>query len=167
MSTTTYAAVTHGSDYTFVREWPRPMYAAGAPPAVWPIAIALLPPLPGPARPRRERRATMPARTRLRFGGWELDLIERRLTAPGGGTERIPGLEFALLKTLIADARRPLSRSDLANRLTRDGDAPLSGRSVDSYVSRLRRRLGRGGSTSLISTVWAIGYRFDADVVQG
>jgi DNA-binding response OmpR family regulator len=37
---------------------------------------------------------------------------------------------------------------------------------VDSYVSRLRRRLGRAGSSALIATVWSYGYRLDADVVR-
>ncbi len=166
MSTPTNPSANAVSDYTYVREWPCTTYAAPALSPVWPIAYLPAQALSGPARSRRERRPIAASRTTVRFAGWELDLVERRLIAPGGGTERLPGLEFALLKAFVSCARQPLTRPELANVLARDADARLSGRTVDSYVSRLRRRLRRGGSTSLISTVWTIGYRFDADVLQ-
>lgn len=164
MSTMTPLALPYAGDITYVVEWPGTTYGATARPPGVPIAFAPSGPLPGAVRSRSEKRATRAARATVRFAAWELDLIERRLIGPGGGTERIPGLEFALLKTFIAYARQPLSRPDLARLLARDGNVGLSGRTVDSYVSRLRRRLGRGGSTSPIATVRSVGYRFDADI---
>ena len=107
-----------------------------------------------------------PLRITVRFAGWELDLVERQLMAPGGGTERLPGLEFALLQIFVTRPPQPLPRAELARRLTRDGRTQLSGRTVDSYVSRLRRRLARAGSAALIETVRTSGYCFAADVMR-
>jgi DNA-binding response OmpR family regulator len=113
----------------------------------------------------RDERSRL-ARARVRFAGFELDLIERTLIAPGGGIAQLPGLEFALLKVFLSHPWRPLRRVEMSRMLTRRGDVPLSGRSVDSYVSRLRRRLRRGGAASLIATWPRIGYSFDADIVR-
>jgi len=78
---------------------------------------------------------------------------------------KLPGLEYALLREFIGRPRVLLSRSELALASGRTGRPYLSARTVDSYVSRLRKRLGRGGNFSPISTVPKIGYSFDADVV--
>ena len=99
------------------------------------------------------------------FAGWRFDLFERHLVAPGGGVMKLPGLEYAMLRAFIGRPRILLSRSELALASGRTGRPYLSARTVDCYVSRLRKRLGRGGSPLLISTVRKIGYSFDADVV--
>jgi DNA-binding response OmpR family regulator len=133
--------------------------------------------LPSPARgsfahafaPGFADRAVAPARPasqRLRFAGWVLDLVERRLVAPGGGVVALPGLEFALLRAFVARPRRVLTRTELAQTTRRDGRNSPSPRAVDVYVSRLRRILDQAGGTSLISTVWGAGYMFDADVAR-
>ena len=98
------------------------------------------------------------------FAGWRFDLFERQLIAPGGGVMKLPGLEYALLRAFIGRPRILLRRSELVLATGRTG-RQLSARTVDSYVSRLRKRLGRGGNFSPISTVPKIGYSFDADVV--
>jgi DNA-binding response OmpR family regulator len=100
------------------------------------------------------------------FAGWELDLLERHLIAPGGGVIHLPGLEYSLLRVFVGRPRQPLSRSELALLIIRLGQPYLSIRTVDSYVCRLRRRLSVGGAASLISTVHKLGYSFDADVVR-
>jgi two-component system OmpR family response regulator len=99
------------------------------------------------------------------FAGWRFDLLERHLIAPGGVVMKLPGLEYAMLRAFIGRPRILLSRSELALASGRTGRPYLSARTVDCYVSRLRKRLGRGGSSLLISTVPKIGYSFDADVV--
>ncbi|MFO1414715.1 MAG: winged helix-turn-helix domain-containing protein [Burkholderiales bacterium] len=148
--------------------------------AAWPVATTtwvlstrLPDPLPTPsligARPARAPvRTTRPASLRIavRFAGWELDLVERLLVAPGGGTVRLPGMEFALLQILVMRPHQTLARDDLARQLTRDRGTRLSGRTVDSYVSRLRRRFALGGAEELIRTVRSSGYCFTADVVR-
>ena len=103
-------------------------------------------------------------RTYVTFAGWGFDLFERQLIAPGGGVMKLPGLEYALLRAFIGRPRILLRRSELVLATGRTG-RQLSARTVDSYVSRLRKRLGRGGNFSPISTVPKIGYSFDADVV--
>ena len=112
-----------------------------------------------------ENRKPRGYRKYVAFAGWRFDLVERHLVAPGGGVMKLPGLEYALLRAFIGRPRILLSRSELALASGRTGQPYLSARTVDSYVSRLRKRLGHGGSSLLISTVLRIGYSFDADVV--
>lgn len=101
----------------------------------------------------------------LCFAGWTLDPLERRLVAPGGDATYLPRTEFALLQAFLDHPRCVLTRAGLAARTMRCGRAFGSSRTIDSYVSRLRRRLTRGTDASLISTVWGAGYVLDADVV--
>jgi DNA-binding response OmpR family regulator len=101
----------------------------------------------------------------LCFAGWTLDPLERRLIAPEGGATYLPRTEFALLQAFLDHPRCVLTRAGLAARTIRCGRSFGSSRTIDSYVSRLRRRLTRGTDASLISTVWGAGYVLDADVV--
>jgi DNA-binding response OmpR family regulator len=101
----------------------------------------------------------------LCFAGWTLDPLERRLVAPGGDATYLPRTEFALLQAFLDHPRCVLTRAGLAARTMRCGRVFGSSRTIDSYVSRLRRRLTRGTDASLISTVWGAGYVLDADVV--
>jgi len=103
---------------------------------------------------------------RLRFAGWEFDLLERHLAAPDGSVARLPGLEFALLRVFVTQPRHIFSRPELAMLTSVGGRLYSSVRSIDCYVSRLRRRLGLAGGAALISTVRTIGYCFEADVVR-
>lgn len=114
----------------------------------------------------QEMRIAATDRRRMRFAGWALDLIERRLVAPGGGVVPLPGIEFMLLRAFVANPRRVLSRADLAEFTQRGGKPFRSPRTVDAYVSRLRVRLGRSGGAPLISTVRGTGYVFEVDVVR-
>jgi DNA-binding response OmpR family regulator len=111
-------------------------------------------------------RNARPERKCVRFAGWELDLLDRRLVAPGGAVARLPGLEYGLLRTFINHPRQLLSRAELAMSTRREGKTYSSVRTVDTYVCRLRRRLSHGGGDSLISTVPKIGYSFNVDVVR-
>lgn len=145
------------------------------PPATWEIAMPMADAVPAPSRPAapagtgspRGGRAGAGLRVLVRFAGFELDCIERQWVAPGGGIERLPGLEFALLQIFVSSPRQLIPRLELARQLTRDRGTRLSGRTVDSYVSRLRRRLERAGAGDLIETVRATGYRFAANVTRG
>lgn len=142
------------------------------PPAQWDVASPMQdawqwPATPAAHEPSRAGRGVAGLRMIVRFAGFELDCIERQWVAPGGGVERLPGLEFALLQIFVSSPRQLLPRLDLARQLTRDRGTHLSGRTVDSYVSRLRRRLERAGAGDLIETVRATGYRFAANVARG
>ena len=89
-----------------------------------------------------------------------------RVVAPGGGVERLPRLEYALLRTFIRHPRQLLSRAELELSTRREGRTHSSVRTIDTYVSRLRWRLNHGGGASLISTVRKLGHSFDVDVVR-
>ncbi len=102
--------------------------------------------------------------TLLSFGGWTLDLLERRLVAPDGTITYLPNAEFALLRVFLEHPHRVLGRTALANLARSHGKPFRSTRTIDSYVSRLRRRLAHGTELPLIATVWGAGYVLDADV---
>ena len=102
----------------------------------------------------------------LSFDGWTLDLVERRLAAPDGTAAYLPGTEFALLRVFLEHPHRVLRRDDLAQLARSHGKPFRSTRTIDSYVSRLRRRLTHGKRAPLIATVWGAGYVLNADVAR-
>lgn len=86
-----------------------------------------------------------------------LDLDARRLTIDGAAVE-LTTHEFNLLAALATRRGRAMSRNQLAElALPADGDR--SQRTVDSHISRVRRKLGSAGAD--IQTVWGVGYRFE------
>lgn len=103
--------------------------------------------------------------TVARFAGWTLELATRRLTDADGSARTMPPTQFALLGAFLEQPRRTLSREALAARVrTRGGFT--SERTLDVYVSRLRRLL-RGGASgpNVIGTRRNEGYALDADAV--
>ena len=73
------------------------------------------------------------------------------------------GYEFNVLAFLCQRAGRAQTRAQIADHaLSADGDC--SDRTVDSHISRIRKKLGpdTGG---LIKTIWGIGYRCDMEEV--
>lgn len=107
-------------------------------------------------------------RIRLRVGRtgprtWALGDLE---VNPDAGTVMRQDLEVALSPSersiLLALGRQPgrvVSRSRLAEVLE-SGDGPPTDRSVDSYVARLRKKLGPAAAAR-IRTVLGLGYRLD------
>jgi two-component system phosphate regulon response regulator PhoB len=64
--------------------------------------------------------------------------------------------ERAILVELAEADGAAVSREVLAARAL-SPDADVRGRTVDSHVGRLRRKLGRAGK--YVRTVWGVGYR--------
>jgi len=114
---------------------------------------------------RRRARATTAARTRsYRFGQWTLDLDRRELVDATGAPAALSGFEFRLLSVLVERAGTVLSRDELLE-LTRDGEVQNFDRSIDSQVSRLRKKLEHDPRRPrLLKTSWGDGYVFTADV---
>lgn len=99
-----------------------------------------------------------------RFAGWGVDLGSRRLTGPNAGSRTLPPAEFRLLLAFLAEPRRVIPRAALVERALHDRDVRCA-RTLDVYVSRLRRRLRpQRRLPGPIGTVRGIGYVLNADV---
>ena len=108
----------------------------------------------GRVTPRGAQNAT------LRFAGWRLEPGARRLVGPDGREAELTGGEFDLLLAFAERPGRVLSRDQLLD-LTRGREAAPFDRSVDSQVSRLRRKIEPDpGRPALIKTVRSGGYVF-------
>lgn len=86
-----------------------------------------------------------------------VDLTARAVRQAGEAVS-LTAHEFNLLAALVQRPGRALSRGQLAElALPLEGErAP---RTVDSHISRVRRKLGEAGKA--VRTVWGIGYRFE------
>ncbi len=100
----------------------------------------------------------------LRFAGWRLDRVQRKLESPDGVVVELSGGEFDLLLAFIEHPRRVLSRDQLLD-LSRGRAAAPFDRSVDVQVGRLRRKIETDPKDpQLIKTVRGGGYLFTAAV---
>ncbi|KAF1044714.1 response regulator transcription factor [Xylophilus sp.] len=110
---------------------------------------------------RRSRRAAAapaaPSR-RLGFDGWVFDPDRRELHDPAGRLVELSAAELRLLHAFVRRPHQVLSR-ELLLELTGDGEADVFDRSIDSQVSRLRRKLEADPRRPrLIKTAWGAGY---------
>jgi two-component system, OmpR family, response regulator len=113
---------------------------------------------------RLSRAATGWHGRRYAFGDWTLDMARRELVDAGGEPVALSTSEFRLLGVLVERAGKVLSRDELLD-LTRDGEVQNFDRSIDSQVSRLRKKLESDPRRPrLLKTSWGDGYVFTADV---
>ena len=116
-----------------------------------------------------ERGATMPSTQRLkryRFEGWVLDTGARELLREDGITLPLSTGEYDLLIALVERPQRVLNRDQLLD-LARGRSSIALDRSIDTQVSRLRKKLERDpGDPKIIKTVWGGGYMFMPTVIQ-
>jgi two-component system OmpR family response regulator len=109
----------------------------------------------------RSRLAIKPdeARRTLAVGTATIDVDARTVTRDGVDLG-LTAHELNLLVWLVERPGRSVSRRQLVERcLPEEHDA--TERTVDSHVSRIRKKLGPDGAR--IHTVWGIGYRYDAE----
>ncbi|PIP80642.1 MAG: two-component system response regulator OmpR [Gammaproteobacteria bacterium CG22_combo_CG10-13_8_21_14_all_40_8] len=98
----------------------------------------------------------------VEFGGFKLNLATREMSKNGEAISLTSG-EFAVLKALVTNPRKPLSRDKLMN-LARGRDYSALERSIDVQVSRLRRLVELDATNPrYIQTVWGVGYVFVPD----
>lgn len=103
------------------------------------------------------------ATLRYVFGAWTFD-IDRRKLLRDGSSITLTVTEFELLRAFVEHPKIVLSRERLAT-LTQRGEDITFERSVDSRVTRLRRKIeDNPAEPTLIQTEWGIGYMFCADV---
>lgn len=118
---------------------------------------------------RRSRVAVPPVDTarrpeRLRFDRWQLDTGARELLRDDGVTVPLSTGEYELLIVLVERPQRVLTREQLLD-LARGRAAVAFDRSIDTQVSRLRKKIERDPSDPrIIKTVWGGGYMFAAPV---
>jgi len=100
----------------------------------------------------------------LRFAGWRLDPLQRKLESPDRVVVELSGGEFDLLLAFAEHPRRVLSRDQLLD-LSRGRAAVPFDRSVDVQVGRLRRKIEADPKDpQLIKTVRGGGYLFTPEV---
>ena len=112
------------------------------------------------ARVRAVLRRSASAQDRPSFGyqGTHLNAdFEAVAVAVDGGPIRLTRREFELLRFLVQNRNRVISRDRLLERVW-GYDRLVETRSVDVHVGRLRSKLGTAGSQ--IETVVGLGYRF-------
>lgn len=108
--------------------------------------------------------ASGPGGETLVFSGWRLDLRSRALLDPEGAAVDLSGAEYDLLLVFLDHPGRVLSREQILE-LSRARLGSPSDRSVDTLVSRLRRKLEPPeGAPPVIKTVRGSGYLLAATV---
>jgi hypothetical protein len=90
--------------------------------------------------------------------GLVVDVVSRRVLV-GGRDAGLVYLEFELLRYLVANAGRALSREQIFRSVW--GEEPYEGsRTVDIHVHRIRRKLGPAHGCRVV-TVRRVGYRYE------
>ncbi len=102
---------------------------------------------------------------RYAFDRWVLDLDARELLRDDGVSVALSTGEFDLLVAMVERPQRVLTREVLLD-LARGRSAGAFDRSIDTQISRLRKKLEVDPSDPrIIQTVWGGGYRFAPEVV--
>ncbi|MFC3323550.1 response regulator [Mesorhizobium cantuariense] len=102
----------------------------------------------------------------LRFDGWLLDPIRRRLYDPNNARVATTTHEFDLLLAFCRNAGRVLTREELLG-VTHAGLAGPIERSIDVHISRIRRKIEKDARDPvLLRTVRLGGYIFTATVEE-
>lgn len=108
-------------------------------------------------------RAAEPSRNEASFGTWILDLDRRELRTRDGVTLPLSKGEFTLLQAFVARPHKVLSRDQLLD-LAKGNSAEVFDRSIDTQVSRLRRKIESDPANPMfIRTIWGDGYMFVPD----
>lgn len=92
----------------------------------------------------------------VQLGELQIDLADRTVKRAGQPVE-LTAREWALLEAFIQRPKALLSKSQLEERLYEFG-AEIESNTIEVYVSRLRKKLGR----DMIETVRGMGYRLGA-----
>jgi len=103
----------------------------------------------------------------FRFARWRLDIGAHHLVDAEGVVVPLSTGEFRLLKALVENGNRVMSRDQLMESLAGREAGPFD-RTIDVMISRLRRRLEDDArEPSLIKTVRNEGYLLAAKVERG
>jgi DNA-binding response OmpR family regulator len=111
---------------------------------------------------RRIRAGGLPV---LRLGAFEIDIQRQRLALDGEAMV-LTQKEFDLSTYLFQNPGKLLSRDHLLNKIW-GINADVDTRTVDTHISRLRKKLGLDGSKGWkLVPVYGVGYRFERTDAQ-
>lgn len=101
-----------------------------------------------------------------KFDRWNLDVSARNLRSEDNVVVPLSTAEFNLLQAFVERPQIVLTRDQLLD-LTRGRDADFVDRSIDTRISRLRRKVERDPQNpEIIKTVWGGGYVFASEVTR-
>ena len=110
-------------------------------------------------RTAMRRRATAPPAETFSFGAVKVDFTKMELWRDGALVP-MTSQEFKVLKFMIQNAERVLSREELLNQVWGYRNYP-STRTVDNHILRLRQKLEKDSANPLhFRTVHSAGYKF-------
>lgn len=105
-----------------------------------------------------------PSRGIFRFADKEFIPTQMEIREADGTSVPLSSSETELLLAFVQNPRIPLSRDRLLD-LTKGRSSTPFDRSIDSHISRLRRKLGDDGKDpQVIKTAWGTGYMFTCQV---
>ncbi len=98
-----------------------------------------------------------------RFGRWQLDHAKQVLISESGDQVSLSTGEARLLKVFLEHPNMVLSRDELLEK-TQQRRASMFDRSIDNYVSRIRKKIEDDPSEpQLLKTYWGGGYALNVD----
>lgn len=113
---------------------------------------------------RRTRASALDATQVLRVGAFQIDLDSHEASVqPHGQTHtlELTLTEFKLLACLMRAPKRAFSRAELLESCLPEGDTQE--RTVDSHISKLRKKLEALDIQGVPASVWGVGYRFGVE----
>lgn len=113
---------------------------------------------------RRTRASALVASQILRVGAFQIDLDSHEASVLHDGQQHTLDLtltEFRLLACLMRAPKRAFSRAELLVNCLPEGDTQE--RTVDSHISKLRKKLEALKIPGVPESVWGVGYRFGVE----
>lgn len=108
--------------------------------------------------PEEQKPASQPT-----FGGWTLDVVNQELIAKDGSNQPLSTGEARLLQVFLTHPNTVLTRDKLLE-LSQGRQANAFDRSIDNYVSRIRKKIEEDPSSPrLLKTYWGGGYALTCD----
>lgn len=106
---------------------------------------------------------TQQAASQPTFGGWTLDVANQEIIAQDGAKQSLSTGEARLLQVFLNHPNVVLTRDQLLE-LTQGRQANAFDRSIDNYVSRIRKKIEPDPSQpKLLKTYWGGGYALSCD----
>ena len=106
------------------------------------------------------RGATPPAADLLKVADLQMDILHRHVTRAGKIIALSPR-EFDVLQVLMQEPGRVFSRTELCERIWQR-DHEYDTRTVEIFITRLRKKVDLGFATPLIHTLRSVGYTIRA-----